>query len=1004
MTSKMKIYKITTIERKNIAKGKHVVGILRPNKLSAFMSSKPHIPVLRDNGKEESHELYKSFESLREMYNELGASLHEEGGAFVLFHWKDVEIWNSSMVVISGGYIHTGDRKEGFTHIKPDEYCILDSALSRKTISAKLSEGGEDSEDSEDFDESLIDEDLGDAHDTPMTSWDESSTGEDSGMDEQSRDLPRGHIKVSSRKLLKLLDALGFECKEEGDYSVYTIYRKLFRFFVSKNLLLLSSLSAARIADDKWFTYTALSRLRTRWEERKQRAKEGSYAEIYPEHYYLPQTILGSDAIRDEKLLETMGDKVVQKFGNNSQWLGSPIKFVVKPRRGSLGEGIRFHENINSCVEDLRSRDGPLERYLVQEYILLKDTEDKSFDIRVLASGGKKVLAYKRVSSDSTNHTANLSQGGSVVKLTSEEEDRVDKASHFVIRDLFRANFHFVNLFNIVSDYTLSHPEYKTSSEIVRKLWDRFKTLYKSAWEWFGFDISVSEWGGQKHDVLIEVNISPGVRGPFELNLMQPLMKEVAQNLLGYCKEHASSRILPSGVSSEDFSVEYPQKEIVPPETMSPPTILILADISWNKARENILDKIPRLDARRLLESSQFFKDATIIVADIENLYCFGGRLAVHRGILLEASTFVEKNEIALTVDYLLRKKYMNRRNLDKGSPGYKSLISAGVRDASTQYNFARNISHWFEQQGGPTLITQPIIDVVQSKVLTEFAFRNYYSKHRISINRPKTYTPFSEDGIIAALLDLKKENFKGAVIKPSRGIHSHGIMFLGLEKTPDELRSLLTTSLPQEIRDEIQKKNKVVVQELIPNPFLINGKKSNLRTILTPIVESGGMRNINYLLSHTRSAGSNYTGNPDDPLSELPQDNFEGERDRFFLKDYLENYTNLDSEQIIEKIRHECFHALNAVFERAGRASKNLAFDVIAMDVLLTQDEKTGEVLPYIIEINSAGEIFRDDSTDDSPIMHKFARLSWPPITDRAKAFKSKRESDAKRRSENPP
>jgi len=974
----MKDGKIITINRTNIGEGKHVIGVLRQNyKWKTVCKDKtPHIPALMEDKK------------IRKMHNFLGYHLTKRNGVYVLFDWYDIEFWDKDKIIISGGYIHTGDKNEGFREIMPDEYCILNTTLARKTLRTVGGEGGESN-----LSEDLFGEDSG------MTGEDSGMTvGEDSGMTgEDSSGFLKGNYTVKkSLKRFLILDSLGFRCEENGNYSAHKIYYNLFKFFNSKNLLLLSSISAMQIADDKWYTYNVLTSI-PMWKRQKHRKLP----------YYIPYTLLGSYVLEKPRSLDGIRKRVLEKFGDNEQWQENPMVFVVKPRRGSLGAGIRFHKTNRECLEDLKNRRGEPKEYIVQEYVLLKNKKGLSHDYRVLVSGNEMVWAYERIATDEKTLTANRSTGGSGKELSRKTMKELEPISERMIKHLKSANLRFSNLYNMVSDYKKKHPEYKVDKDVrkkVEELWDKFGVLYRSAWEFFGYDVAPSEWGGEKQYVLIEINTSPGVQGPDDFGKLDDLMSNVAGSLLKYCKGYGPSSISSPFYNVKNFPSEglnegKPKKEKQSIDT-SLPTIVILTD--WIRGQvDEAFDRIERWDVIGYLQTASKINYANVIAAPVSSLFVQDGTLFVRKGIIKDPNKpekFVEKT-IMLPVDYLMRKNYESSKSkLNKRSVAYKSLIEAGVKDADTEWGFGNNITRWFEQKGGPTLITRPVSKVASSKVATEFAFINY-KKTGVNVRRPKTFLCDSVDKIIKNVIKLKNLNFKGAVIKPSRGYSGHGILFLNLLKEEDELKSEIKKKLPRQIKGELRK-SKIIVQGIVENLHLIRNMKTNLRSVVTPIVENGQIKSVHHVFSWDRLSKAKYDGDPDNMDAQKPLgiDKDEEDEEKWvgdypYLRDYIEK--RYVDKGIIKKIEYETLHALRAIFERGKKWGNEFAFDIAPFDVILAKEGR--RVVPVIIEVNSQGGIFRGFEKlrdKDAYIRERLAEVSFPVIAKRAIEFKEKREA----------
>ena len=75
---------------------------------------------------------------------------------------------------------------------------------------------------------------------------------------------------------------------------------------------------------------------------------------------------------------------------------------------------------------------------------------------------------------------------------------------------------------------------------------------------------------------------------------------------------------------------------------------------------------------------------------------------------------------------------------------------------------------------------------------------------------------------------------------------------------------------------------------------------------------------------------------------------------------------------------------------------NKNPSFDIVAGDILLSQNPVSKKITPYVIEINSHGEVFRDSTTDDRYIMKQLLENTFPAITQRAKEFAQTRYESA--------
>lgn len=639
--------------------------------------------------------------------------------------------------------------------------------------------------------------------------------------------------------------------------------------------------------------------------------------------------------------------------------------------------------------------------YIVQEYILLKNKDGKSHDYRILVSGDKMVWAYERIAKDNETLTANRSTGGSGKTLNDEEMKGLEEISKVVIRHLLSANLRFSNLYKMISDYKRENPTYKEDAEIKEvagELWGKFKVLYKSAWEFFGYDVSPSYWDGKKQYVLIEINTSPGVQGPYEFGKLGEFMERVAESLLEYCEGYGVSTVSSPFYNVNNFS-PIKQKEEESKTNRDIPTIVILIDYFTKKKVENPLDRIERWDVVGYLQTSHKIDYARVVVTHVYNLYVKDSNLFVNRGIIKDnngPNKFVEQN-INLPVDYLIRKQYKGSIRLSKRSHAYQSLIKAGVEDSNTTWGFGINITRWFEEKGGPTLVTPPVSRVGSSKVATELAFRDYKKTKGINVRRPKTFLCGSSDKIIECVMKLKASGFKLAVIKPSRGFGGHGIYFLNVTEDKKELISKIKKDLPWQIRREL-KTARVLVQGVVGNLHLINGRKTNLRTIITPVVRDNQVVRAYHVFSWDRLSKKKYSDDPNNidaqkPLDDVDKnDKSEQGANYPYLKEYIEK--GLVDQGIIQRIEYETLHALRAIFKRAGEKwGGNLALDMAPFDIILV--EENGEVVPLIIEVNSQGAVFRgleNRSDRDEHIRKKLSEVTFGVIASRALEFKHKR------------
>jgi len=317
--------------------------------------------------------------------------------------------------------------------------------------------------------------------------------------------------------------------------------------FEHQGIPIAPSLSSKYISADKWLTYTYVSR----------------FSKEEPDRFYMPRTILATDATKEA--LDGLKAVVESKKGMFREHL-----FVLKPRKGSHGNGIFPVDSVQECLDAFDPQKGfkpkgsksrlflPADKYLVQEYVIMKECVSSLVKYQETlgkmkeeySKGGWKVddshksfdQAIFGMTSSQINEKLNGSSGFERKRLERclAARELFEKSRAYDIRTILcggraviaykrsgaagsmKSNIHAGGKAKVLK----TPPSYHLSNLIHRALVaasgsylkDRKDTAFldrRRLWERVGLDLSWSYWNGSMHPVLIEVNTRPGLIGVY---------------------------------------------------------------------------------------------------------------------------------------------------------------------------------------------------------------------------------------------------------------------------------------------------------------------------------------------------------------------------------------------------------------------------------------------------------------------------------------------------------
>ena len=406
------------------------------------------------------------------------------------------------------------------------------------------------------------------------------------------------------------------------------------------------------------------------------------------------------------------------------------------------------------------------------------------------------------------------------------------------------------------------------------------------------------------------------------------------------------------------------------------PTILILTELNKKRKTNNPISEIPRLDPRQYLQAAQETAiDARVVVADWEELRAKNGILYVERGITYNQQGNVEWQDLSLPVDFLYKRQAgkTTPHSIDTTCDAYLSLQAENIeekaqknngekqtdfRPATTERLLLQRLRRWYENEGNPVIISQGIIESCYKKSNTERKIQAYEHETPDRITRPETYIVSNTHNLLATLLNLRDQGYKGAFIKDDQGSCGKGISTINLEhQSKQQLEQKINQLDPLLVKSLVENKE-VVVQQMIDKPYLVNGKKTSLRSIITCHYDHKTKTlSTKHVVSYTRLSANNYSSNLEDLTAQLPQDAFSQNEVGTYTKHLLEEEFPLNCSLPYTTLQNKICQASTSIAHAFFRkAHQNTPYWVIGvLDFIISQQ---GEL--YFLEANCVGENFR--------------------------------------------
>lgn len=378
----------------------------------------------------------------------------------------------------------------------------------------------------------------------------------------------------------------------------------------------------------------------------------------------------------------------------------------------------------------------------------------------------------------------------------------------------------------------------------------------------------------------------------------------------------------------------------------SKPVIAIIAHRHLNV--ENIIPEGIRF---LKLAGEVYSSEATFVLSDSRDFLERDGTLAVREGLEIINGEVVRRTyDLPKAVDFFYKRAsdlegVLDSATLEMLERNVPSLKEVSTRNMFTDEDVFRYIHRLAQKFGIPVSKTTNMSIATMYKARTERFCKQYEEEYGIPIARINHWFIQTPESLLRAIYS-RNSSGKNTVIKPNSGTRGNGIAIVRAQPT-SSLDQRLKEQDIQNILSDLSQGQKYVYCDYLSDPYLIDGRKSELRLNVVPFRRDDGSVDIRYCGCPVWLCPTPYS--PQNIQDRDVSLCFSTQRDQKDTAACTLEGTSLYNPKFYVSLMQNARNVVRAFYQYSGDNPPNHIF--LAFDYLVTQDEK-----PLFLELNSSG------------------------------------------------